>query len=62
MDCALELLNEGKRDLLVSAIPDAVANLSKGSPSTRKALFKRSLSVRGGGLKTLSKWNVGVLQ
>ena len=29
MDCALELLNEGKRDLLVSAIPDAVANFSK---------------------------------
>merc|ERR1711936_582557 len=28
-DCALELLNEGKRDLLVSAIPDAVANFSK---------------------------------
>jgi len=29
MDCALELLNEGKRDLLVSAIPDAVTNFSK---------------------------------
>ena len=29
MDGALELLNEGKRDLLVSAIPDAVANFSK---------------------------------
>ena len=29
MDCALELLNEGKRDLLVSAVPDAVANFSK---------------------------------
>ena len=29
MDCAFELLNEGKRDLLVSAIPDAVANFSK---------------------------------
>merc|ERR1719187_2661616 len=31
MDCAHELLNEGKRkrDLLVSAIPDAVANFSK---------------------------------
>merc|ERR1712055_1140464 len=29
MDFALELLNEGKRDLLVSAIPDAVANFSK---------------------------------
>merc|ERR1712055_66763 len=29
MDRALELLNEGKRDLLVSAIPDAVANFSK---------------------------------
>merc|ERR1719427_870078 len=29
MDCALELLNEGKRDLLMSAIPDAVANFSK---------------------------------
>ena len=30
----------------------------KGSPSTRKALFKRSLSVRGGGLKTHSKWQM----
>merc|ERR1719342_1691843 len=29
MDRALELLNEGKRDLLVSAIPDAVSNFSK---------------------------------
>merc|ERR1712212_962026 len=29
MDRALELLNEGKRDLLVSAIPDAVTNFSK---------------------------------
>merc|ERR1712055_1060517 len=29
MDGALELLNEGKRDLLVSAIPDPVANFSK---------------------------------
>ena len=29
MDCALELLNEGKRDLLVSAVPDAVANFSQ---------------------------------
>merc|ERR1712212_1183999 len=31
MDRALELLNEGKRDLLVSAIPDAVTNFSKSS-------------------------------
>jgi len=29
MDGAIELLNEGKRDLLMSAIPDAVANFSK---------------------------------
>ena len=29
MDHAIELLNEGKRDLLVSAIPDAVSNFSK---------------------------------
>ena len=29
MDGAIELLNEGKRDLLMSAIPDALANFSK---------------------------------
>jgi len=29
MDGVIELLNEGKRDLLMSAIPDAVANFSK---------------------------------
>ena len=43
MDCALELLNEGKRDLLVSAIPDAVA---KGSPP----------EIHAGGIWALPEW------
>ena len=29
MDCAHELLNKGKRDLLVTSLRDTVANLSK---------------------------------
>ena len=36
-------------------------HLTQGSPFIRKVLFKRKSAVRGG-LKTHSKWNVGVLQ